>query len=43
MEGLNPEKMTEYYEHFEIVTKDITYATHYLGIYSSKFLDDEEL
>lgn len=41
MEGYNKDKMTEWYEHFEVITKDIAYSCHYKGIYASDCLEDE--
>lgn len=38
MEGKNPDKMTEWYQNFDILLKDIAYSTHYTGIYPAKNL-----
>ena len=34
--------MTEWYQHFDILLKDIAYSTHYSGIYAAKSLLDKE-
>lgn len=42
MLGENEGKMTEYYENFDILLKDIAYSTHFMGIYPTSSLSVPE-